>query len=75
MAGLSRSHDSHAIRGSVESGKFSIFYFTGNKLCAVDSVNRPGDHMLARRLLNARAKVCAAQVRDISFDLSAVLKE
>jgi 3-phenylpropionate/trans-cinnamate dioxygenase ferredoxin reductase subunit len=30
-----------------------VFHFAGEKLVAVDSINRPADHMIARRLLAA----------------------
>ena len=37
-------------RGSIESHKFSVFYFKPGQMLAVDSVNRFGDHIAARKM-------------------------
>lgn len=52
-AGLSFDADRHILSGNLEDNAFSVFHFAGDKLIAVDSINRPADHMLARRLLAA----------------------
>ena len=52
-AGLSFEADRHILSGSLEDNAFSVFHFAGDKLVAVDSINRPTDHMMARRLLAA----------------------
>ncbi|NKB83924.1 NAD(P)/FAD-dependent oxidoreductase [Brucella grignonensis] len=52
-AGLSFDADRHILSGNLEDNAFSVFHFAGDKLIAVDSVNRPADHMIARRLLAA----------------------
>ncbi|KAB2678980.1 NAD(P)/FAD-dependent oxidoreductase [Brucella tritici] len=52
-AGLSFDADRHILSGNPEENAFSIFHFTGDRLVAVDSINRPADHMIARRLLAA----------------------
>jgi 3-phenylpropionate/trans-cinnamate dioxygenase ferredoxin reductase subunit len=72
MAGLSAGHDARAVRGSLEEGKFSIYYLRQGVLIGVDSVNRPGDHMLARKLVGARCALSVAQVTDVGFDLKAL---
>ena len=38
-------------------------------LCAVESVNRPADHMLARRLLAKHTRLSPAQAREPGFTL------
>jgi len=73
MAGISTGHDSHVLRGAPGAGGFSVFYFTAGRLIAVDSLNKPADHMLARRLLAADAPVTPAQAGDPSFDLKSLL--
>ena len=30
----------------------SVYHYAGDKLCAVETVNRPGEHLLARKILN-----------------------
>jgi len=52
-AGLSFDADRHILSGNLEDNAFSVFHFAGDRLVAVDSINRPTDHMLARRLLAA----------------------
>lgn len=69
MAGLSQGHDHSVVRGAATSAKFSVFYFRGDRLIAVDSVNRPGDHMTARRLLAAGVHVSPEQAADERTDL------
>jgi 3-phenylpropionate/trans-cinnamate dioxygenase ferredoxin reductase subunit len=50
-----------------------VFYFKDGKLRAVDSVNRPGDHMLARKMLAAKTPVTPEQTGDEGFDLKSLL--
>jgi 3-phenylpropionate/trans-cinnamate dioxygenase ferredoxin reductase subunit len=69
MAGLPTGFDQVVTRGDPESRKFSVFYFRRGKLCAVDSVNRPADHLAARKLIGAHATVSPDQAKDESFDL------
>jgi 3-phenylpropionate/trans-cinnamate dioxygenase ferredoxin reductase subunit len=69
MAGLSARADQTVPRGDPAGGKFSVYYFKSDALIAVDSINRPGDHMLARKLLAANARVTPEQAADESFDL------
>jgi 3-phenylpropionate/trans-cinnamate dioxygenase ferredoxin reductase subunit len=54
IAGLSQGYDRVVLRGSPESGRsFAAFYFEGERLLAVDAVNRPREFMLARKALAA----------------------
>ena len=69
MAGLSSGFEEQAVRGDAESGKFSVFYFRAGRLIAVDSLNRPGDHMAGRKLLAGELPLTAEQAADLSFDL------
>lgn len=70
MAGVNTGFTDFVLRGSVEDRKFSLFYFHGEKLAAVDSINRPQDHMLARKLLTNGAQPTPQQVSDPGFDLN-----
>jgi 3-phenylpropionate/trans-cinnamate dioxygenase ferredoxin reductase subunit len=73
MAGLSTGSDRVAMRGAADSKKFSIFYFRADRLLGVDSVNRPADHMLARKLLTSAARITAEEAADESFDLKSLI--
>jgi 3-phenylpropionate/trans-cinnamate dioxygenase ferredoxin reductase subunit len=72
MAGLNTGWTDYVVRGSVAERKFSVYYFRGEQLAAVDSVNRPQDHMLARKLLANGASPSLQQIRDEGFDLKAL---
>lgn len=69
MAGLPQGHDRHVVRGNPHSGKFSVFHFRGGRVCSVDSINRPADHLAARKLLAAKSALSPEQAADESLDL------
>jgi len=71
IAGLLGNADTFVLRGEPQTRAFSVFGFAGDKLCCVESVNRGGDHMAARRLISDKISLSAAQAADISFDLKA----
>jgi 3-phenylpropionate/trans-cinnamate dioxygenase ferredoxin reductase subunit len=71
IAGLTTGHDATAVRGNPEGGEFSVFCYRGDHLLGIESVNRPADHALARRLLSAGRQVAPQQASDLSFDLRA----
>lgn len=69
MAGISQEHDRFVTRGDTESRKLSVFYFQGERLIAIDSINRPMDHMIGRKLMACAAKITPEQAADESVDL------
>jgi 3-phenylpropionate/trans-cinnamate dioxygenase ferredoxin reductase subunit len=69
MAGISQGHDRLVTRGNAESRKLSVFYFRGECLIAIDSINRPLDHMIGRKLMASGAKITPEQAADQSVDL------
>jgi 3-phenylpropionate/trans-cinnamate dioxygenase ferredoxin reductase subunit len=69
IAGLNFGHDRQIVRGEPAQGKFSVFLYKGDELVAVDSVDRPMDHMAARRLLSAGASLAPEDAADSAFDL------
>jgi 3-phenylpropionate/trans-cinnamate dioxygenase ferredoxin reductase subunit len=73
MAGLSGGADREVLRGDPESRRFSVFYFQRGRLIAVDSINRPGEHLMARKLLASGAVLTPEQAADESFDLHTIL--
>ena len=72
MAGLAEGHDHKVVRGDPATGKFSVFHFRAGKLCSVDSVNRPVDHLAARKLLASGAALTPEQAADESVNLKAL---
>ena len=51
MVGLSQGFDETETKGDPASGKFSIYYSKDKRLIAIDSINRPADHIAGRKLL------------------------
>ncbi len=51
MVGLSAGFDAVEVRGEPAQACFSHFYFRDGRLVAIDSVNRPADHMRGRKRL------------------------
>jgi 3-phenylpropionate/trans-cinnamate dioxygenase ferredoxin reductase component len=71
IAGLTEGYDRHVVRGDIESGRFSIFCYSGGRLLGVESLNHAADHMAARRLLAGGVSLHPSQAADMSFNLKA----
>jgi len=69
MVGLSAGYDRVVTRGDTAKPAFSAFYFRGERLLAVDSLNRIPDHMVSRKLLDHGLSPSPAQAADPDFDL------
>ena len=72
IAGLLRDADRFVTRGDPKTRAFSIFAFAGPALRAVESVNRGGDHMAARRIIADSKPFTPEEAADQSFDLKAL---
>jgi 3-phenylpropionate/trans-cinnamate dioxygenase ferredoxin reductase component len=72
MAGLSGGCGQVVTRGEPDSRRFSLFYFRDGRLAAVDSVNRPGDHLAGRKLIGAGTVITPEQAADPNVDLKAL---
>jgi len=68
IAGIVEGSDTHVVRGDTSTGRFSVFCFRGGRLAAVESVNRPADHVAARRMLAGVVLPSPDDVRDDAFD-------
>jgi 3-phenylpropionate/trans-cinnamate dioxygenase ferredoxin reductase component len=69
IVGLSHGCDQWVLRGDPRTRAFSVFGFRGQELAAVETVNRPGDHMAARRIIGAGLALSPEQAADLGFDL------
>ena len=70
IAGLSQGFDKTVVRGSTSEGRsFAVFYFEGDKLLAVDAINRPKEFMMTKKALTQGMKVDAALLADESADI------
>lgn len=71
MAGLPAQGDQCVLRGDMASDRFTLFYLRDGTVAAAHSVNRPADHMLARKLIAARAQIPPEVLADAASDLKA----
>jgi 3-phenylpropionate/trans-cinnamate dioxygenase ferredoxin reductase subunit len=69
--GLATPHERAVVRGDPARGAFSVFCFREGRLVGVESVNRPLDHVLARKLLANGIGLAPEQAADPRFDLKA----
>jgi 3-phenylpropionate/trans-cinnamate dioxygenase ferredoxin reductase subunit len=51
MAGMNLDFEHYEVKGDVSIRKFSVYYYKKHQLIGVDSLNRPADHLAARKLL------------------------
>jgi 3-phenylpropionate/trans-cinnamate dioxygenase ferredoxin reductase subunit len=75
MVGLSGHADASVLRGRPDDGHFSVFHYAGERLVAVDSVNRASDHVVGRRLIGAGISPPPELVADEAADLKALVRE
>jgi 3-phenylpropionate/trans-cinnamate dioxygenase ferredoxin reductase subunit len=73
IAGLSLGMDETVTRGDPEGEKFSVFIYRQGRLIAVESVNSPADHMVARRLIAAGISLPKETAADPAADLKALM--
>jgi 3-phenylpropionate/trans-cinnamate dioxygenase ferredoxin reductase subunit len=69
IAGLTSNHQVTVVRGDPAGTSCSVFCFHGDRLLGVETVNRPADHVAARRLIGNRISLSPAQAADESVDL------
>lgn len=62
MAGIAFDADRYPVSGDIGKNAFSVYHFAGRRLLAVDSVNRPAEHMTARRLLAQHVNPTVEQI-------------
>ena len=74
MVGLSQGHDDLIVRGDMDANSFTAFYLKDGVVISADSVNRPQDFMLAKRLVAERAAVPAERLRDDAVPLKSMLQ-
>jgi 3-phenylpropionate/trans-cinnamate dioxygenase ferredoxin reductase subunit len=71
IAGVRRPGDSAVVNGDVAGGRFSVLCYREGRLVAVESLNKPADHVAARRVLATDVWPTAEQVADPDFSLKA----
>lgn len=69
MAGIPAHGDQTVLRGALADDRFTLFYLRDGVVVAAHSVNRPAEHMLARKLIAGRARIPAETLADPAADL------
>lgn len=77
MANIVRAEDETVVVGDPDPAnpKFSVFCFRDGVLAAVESVNQPGDHLAARKILAAGIEISREEALTEGFSLRAAFKE
>jgi 3-phenylpropionate/trans-cinnamate dioxygenase ferredoxin reductase subunit len=75
IAGVRLPGDENVRCGDPATGRFSVCCFRNGRLVAVESLDRPADHMAARRLLAAGRSPDPAQVGARDFSLKEFARE
>ncbi len=73
MVGLNQGYEQVVIRGSMEADNFSAFYLKDGVIIAVDTVNRPQDFMVGKKLVAGRMKIDPAVLTDESVVLKTLV--
>lgn len=73
MVGSAAGHDRMVLRGRPADGRFAAFYFRAGVLVGVDTVNRPQEHMVGRKLLDRDITPSAEQAADEGFALASLV--
>ncbi|HYD86405.1 MAG TPA: FAD-dependent oxidoreductase [Vitreimonas sp.] len=71
IAGLFQGYDHVVFRGVMADRSFAAFYYKGDRLIAVDAVNRPGEYLGAKMLIQTGRTIA----QDVIADESKPMKE
>ncbi|MBL8546493.1 MAG: FAD-dependent oxidoreductase [Hyphomonadaceae bacterium] len=66
IAGLFHGHDHVVFRGVMADRAFAAFYYKGEKLIAVDAVNRPAEYLGAKMLIQTNRTLPPSVIEDMS---------
>lgn len=73
IAGLTAGSDAHVTLGEAES--CAVLCFRGGRLAGVESINRPAEHMAARKLLRGEAPITPEMAAAPGFSLREAAKQ
>lgn len=66
IAGLFQDYDHVAFRGAMGDRSFAAFYYKGDRIIAVDAVNKPGEFLGAKTLIQRKLTIAPADIEDAS---------
>lgn len=73
IAGLFQGYDHVAFRGVMSDRAFAAFYYKGDRLIAVDAVNRPGEYLGAKMLIQTNRSVPPSTIEDMSRPMKEIV--
>jgi 3-phenylpropionate/trans-cinnamate dioxygenase ferredoxin reductase subunit len=74
IAGLSNGYDDVVVRGDSEAGrKFSAFYYSGDKVIAVDAINSPQEFMIGKQIITQSLAVNKSQLANPEVPIKSLL--
>jgi 3-phenylpropionate/trans-cinnamate dioxygenase ferredoxin reductase subunit len=73
MAGLSQGYDQLVVRGSTGNESFAAFYLRQGKIISADTINRPQEFMIAKRLVAEAVAIDPTLLADESMPLKTLL--
>ena len=62
IAGLAKPGTKLVVSGDPADANFAVYHYLDEQLCAVETINRPGEHMLARKMLKENFSPTEAEV-------------
>lgn len=72
-AGLFNGYENSIVRKE-EEHKFSIWYFKGEQLLAVDAVNAPRAYMMGRKLIKEGVRIDKEKLKEVDLPLKEILQ-
>jgi 3-phenylpropionate/trans-cinnamate dioxygenase ferredoxin reductase subunit len=73
IAGLFHGYDHVVFRGVMAERSFAAFYYKGDKLLAVDAVNRPAEFLGAKTLIHKKLNVAPSIIEDASRPMKEIV--
>jgi 3-phenylpropionate/trans-cinnamate dioxygenase ferredoxin reductase component len=73
IAGLFQGYDHVVFRGVMADRAFAAFYYKGDRLIAVDAVNRPGEYLGAKLLIQTNRTVAPGVLEDMSRPMKEIV--
>jgi 3-phenylpropionate/trans-cinnamate dioxygenase ferredoxin reductase subunit len=73
IAGLFQGYDHLVFRGVMADRAFAAFYYKGDRLIAVDAVNRPGEYLGAKMLIQTGRTVAPSVLEDASRPMKEIV--
>ncbi len=74
MVGLTTGSDRQILLGEPNENRFAVFHFAGERFLGIETVNRPADHMLGRKMMGEGFAPSAALVEQGSEAVKAAFE-